>query len=249
MTKETIKNAGKIAGIGAAAGAIAAILVGTGAAALGLFPAATDARLHTYLMSHPAVVFDMVAKAQADEAVKAQTSRQKDIAKVGKALFDPTVAYVTGPANAKNTFVEFFDYNCVHCRNSFAAVKTFYEAHKKDTRFAFIELPINGPDSTMAASAAVAARAQGDKYLALHFALMGEKTAVDPQVLFDTARKVGLDTAAIQKTMATPVVEKTIATGRRLAQETGVSGTPSFIVNGKPVDGEITKAEIEKLLK
>lgn len=246
MSKETLKTAA----IGAMGGAVAAIVIGLAANALGLFPAASDARLHAYLMRHPTVVFDMVAKAQAEEAAKAQSEHQKALDKLGvKAFFDPAVAYVTGPANAKNTFVEFFDYNCVHCRNSFPAVKKFYEAHKGDTRFAFIELPINGDASTMAATAAIAARAQGDKYLALHFALMGEKSAIDPQLLFEDARKAGLDTAAITKAMGEPRVEKALKAGRNLAAEAGVSGTPAFIVNGKAVDGEVTDADFKRLVK
>jgi protein-disulfide isomerase len=240
----------KIAALGGAVGAAAIVAVGVGASALGLFPAATDARLHDYLMRHPSIVYDMVAQAEADENAKTVAVRQKAIEKLGlKAFFDPAVAYVTGPATAKNTFVEFFDYNCVHCRNSFAAVKRFYEAHKKDTRFAFIELPINGPESTLAASAAIAARAQADTYLALHFALMGEKVAIDGSVLFDDARKVGLDTAALAKATSTPAVQKMIAAGRKLAQETSVSGTPSFIINGQPFDGEITDADFKRLVK
>lgn len=68
--------------------------------------------------------------------------REAAVAKVGiKAFFDPKIAFVTGPENAKTTLAEFFDYNCPYCRASVPALKKFYEAHKKDTRFAFIEFP------------------------------------------------------------------------------------------------------------
>ena len=96
----------------------------------------------------PNVLYDMSDKLQKQEAEQEQQNKRALIAKLGlKRFFDPAVAYVTGPANAKNTFVEFFDYNCIHCRNSVAAVKKFYEAHKNDTRFAFIEFPIFGEQS------------------------------------------------------------------------------------------------------
>ena len=66
--------------------------------------------------------------------------------KIGQdALFNPAVAFVTGPANAKTTLVEFYDYDCPYCRASLPAVKKFYEAHKNDTRFSFIEFPIKRP--------------------------------------------------------------------------------------------------------
>ena len=89
----------------------------------------------------------------------------------GCAVFsDPNVAYVTGPANAKVTVVEFFDYRCPHCKTSLPAVKALL-ARDKSVRFAFIEYPILTADSLMAAQAAVAARRQsGAKYVAFHFA-------------------------------------------------------------------------------
>lgn len=245
-----MKESLKTAAIGAGAGAVAALAVGLIANVLGVFPAATDARLHAYLMAHPAIVYDMAAQAQLDDAIKEKAARQKAVDKLGtKAFFDPAIAFVTGPANAKNTVVEFFDYNCVHCRNSFAAVKAFYDAHKADTRFAFIELPVNGEASTIAATAAVAARAQGDKYLALHFALMGEKAAIDPNLLLADAKKVGIDTDAISKAMTDPKVEKALKAGRKLAADIGVNGTPTFIVNGKVHDGEIGPDDFKKLTK
>lgn len=244
------KDMFRIVTIGGVAGAVAAVVVGFGANALGVFPAATDSRIHAYLIRHPAIVYEMVSRAQADEAAQAQSNQQKAIEKLGlKALFDPAIAYVTGPVNAKNTFVEFFDYNCVHCRNAFPAVKAFYEAHKNDTRFAFIEFPINGEASTMAATAAVAARAQGAKYLALHFALMGEKSAIDSALLFEDARKVGLDVNALTKAVADPAVTKALTGGRKLASEIGVSGTPTFVLNGKAIEGEITAADFKRLVK
>ena len=68
--------------------------------------------------------------------------------------------YVTGPADAKKSVVEFYDYNCPYCRLSLPAVEKFYQQHKNDTRFSFIEFPIKGPDSIIAARVALAANCQ-----------------------------------------------------------------------------------------
>ena len=63
-------------------------------------------------------------------------------------------------------------------------MEKFYQEHKSDTRFAFIEFPIKGPDSIVAAKVALAARHQPDKYLALHFALMSETQPVDANMIY-----------------------------------------------------------------
>ena len=80
----------------------------------------------------------------------------------------PRIAFVTGPADAKKTLVEFYDYDCPYCRASLPAVKKFYDAHKNDTRFSFIEFPIkqlHGESAVLAARASLAARRQPDNYM------------------------------------------------------------------------------------
>ena len=227
------------------------LLVLIGAMALGLVPIASDARLHAYLMAHPKLAYEMQAASDAQDAAAEHQQEQAAVNKLGlKKFFDPAVAYVTGPANAKNTFVEFFDYNCGHCRNTFPAVQKFYERHKNDTRFAFVEFPIFGDASTYAAKTAVAARRQGDKYVAFHFALMGQgKDAIDQQILLDSAKKSGLDVAQLTNDMMQPDTDKSLLSALRLAREAKFRGTPVFIVNGKVHDGEISDAEISELTK
>src|ERR1700744_4137615 len=149
----------KTAAMGGLIGAGIAVAATFGAAALGFFPPPSDKQFERYLMAHPSIVLALAEKAQAEEANESQRQLQTAVNKVGlKTYFDPKIAFVTGPANAKKTFVEFFDYNCAHCRNSFPLVQKFYQQHKADTRFAFIELPIFGEASNNAARAALAAR-------------------------------------------------------------------------------------------
>lgn len=240
----------KTAVIGGAIGAALSLAIVFGAGAIGLLPGTSDARLHAYLVAHPDVLVEMTNKLQKQDADKEEQEHQGAIAKLGlKQFFDPSVAYVTGPDNAKNTFVEFFDYNCIHCRNSMAAVKKFYEAHKSDTRFAFIEFPIFGDASTAAARTAIAARGQGNLYLTLHFLLLGEANAIDNDVLFADAKKAGLDMAKLDSALAAPNVNRAIAAGHKLAEQAKIDGTPTFIINGKVHPGEITDAELKEIIR
>jgi protein-disulfide isomerase len=240
----------KAAVLGGVIGAALSLAIMFAVGRLGFLPGASDDRLHAYLVAHPYLLVEMTEKLQKAEANKDQQGRQAVIEKVGlKRFFDPSVAYITGPANAKNTFVEFFDYNCIHCRNSFAAVKKFYDAHKSDTRFAFVEFPIFGDASMAAARTGVAARQQGDLYLTLHFLLMGEKDTINNDVLFADAKKAGLDMAKLNTALAAPDLDKTIAAAHKLAEQAKIDGTPTFIVNGKVHPGEITEADLKELTK
>jgi protein-disulfide isomerase len=241
----------KTAALGGFIGASVALLIVIGAIALGIIPIASDARLHSYLVTHPKLAYEMQAAAEAQEAEDARLQEQAAVKRLGpKRFFDPAVAYVTGPANAKNTFVELFDYNCGHCRNTAPAVRKYYEKHKNDTRFAFIDFPIFGEASMNAARTAVASRRQGDLYLAFHFALMSEgKEAIDRDILLANAKKVGLDVIKLSADILDPVTDKSLLAALRLAREAKFRGTPVFIINGKIHDGEITEADIKELTK
>ena len=240
----------KTAALGGLIGAVVAIAVMAGAVAMHIVPVASDARLQAYLLSHPKLVVQMQAMAEEQQAEEAQQAQIAQIKKLGVNKFlDPKVAFVTGPANAKNTFVEFYDYNCGHCRNTSAVVKAWYDKHKADTRFAFIEFPIFGDASTTAARASVAARKQGDKFLALHFGLMAESGAVDHELLFQVAQKSGIDMMKLASDLNAPDTDKSLLAGYRLAREMKFSGTPMFIVNGQVHEGELTDADLKQLMK
>jgi protein-disulfide isomerase len=237
--------------LSALGGAALAVGIVYGAAVTGQFPqntAANDRHIRDYLMSHPELFADMGAKYQEQQDDAADAARQAAVDKLGaKAFFNSKLAYVTGPANAKTTFVEFFDYNCQHCRNSVHAVQRFYNAHKNDARFAFIEFPIFGDQSNIAARAALAARRQSDKYVAFHFAMMTEDSAVDEDTVFQDAARIGLNVAKLKADMADPAIEGTIAASHTLAHAAKIDGTPAFIINGVSREGEVDDGVLKQM--
>ena len=240
----------KTAALGALGGAVLSVAIVFAAAWNGLLPGAGDRQIHDYLLAHPQLLADMNDKLQAQQEADEEAARQKAVDKLGPAaFFDPKVAFVTGPADAKKTLVEFFDYNCPFCRASIPAVKKFYEENKGKARFAFIEFPIKGPQSIIAAKAALAARNQPDKYLPFHFALMNEDALVDENLVFADAAKVGLDVAKLKADMADPAIAKSVDASLALAKKAGVDGTPAFIVNGRVREGAVDDDLLKELSK
>jgi protein-disulfide isomerase len=239
----------KFAAFSGLCGAVAALVVVYAAASFGLLPANGTA-IHNYLIAHPELVADMTNELQQQQDDADNMASQKAVDKLGvKAFFNPHIAYITGPANAKTTVVEMFDYNCPYCRQSFPAIKKFYTAHKNDTRFAFIEFPIKGPDSTFAARVALASRKQGDKYLALHFALMSESDHVDANTILADAQKVGIDMNRLQADMKSPEVSQGVNESLLLAQAAKIDGTPFFLVNGRIHPGALDEDVLNQMAK
>lgn len=247
-----MKTDWRTAAAGGLAGAILAITIVLALAESGLLPgsARNGGTIRDYLMAHPEILIAMSNKLQVQQQADADTTRQNAVDKLGaKAFFDPRVAFIAGPANAKKTIVEFFDYNCPFCRASNSAVRAYYDKHKTDTRFAFIEFPIKGPNSTDAARLALAARKQPDKYLAFHFALMSEGGEADAASVVQIAKKVGLDLKKLQADEQDPSIDSEIAAAHALAQAANIDGTPAFIVNGRIREGAVDDMVLKALTK
>jgi protein-disulfide isomerase len=221
---------------GAVGGALLGVALVLVMARHGLVPI-NDAQMQAYLMRHADLLPAMLNRAQAMEDEKQQVAQNAAMKKVGQAaFFDPAIAFVTGPADAKTSLVEFYDYDCPYCRASLPAVKKFYQAHKHDTRFSFIEFPIkqlHGESAVLAAKASLAARRQPEHYMDFHFALLGREDSVTQDDIYGEAAKAGMDVSKLKADMTDPAIEKTLKSSIDLAHKVGVDGTPTFILNGK----------------
>ena len=203
--------------------------------------------VHDYLISHPEIIVEVSQRLDLQQAAATDRARKDALIALGpKALTDPKVAYLAGPADAKITVAEFFDYRCPHCKASMTAMKHLLDGGAK-IRVAFIERPILTPDSLWAAQAAVAARRQGDKYVPFHFALMATTGELPKDRILDIAKSVGLDVAKLEKDMADPAVLDSIKQSNGLADKLHFDGTPTFVINDKIVVGELNDTELQEL--
>jgi protein-disulfide isomerase len=237
---------------GAVGGALLAVAIVLSMAKGGLMPI-NDRQMQTYLMTHPELGPAMMGAAQAMDDEKQKAAQEAAMKKLGQAaFFDPNLAFVTGPADAKTSLVEFYDYDCPYCRASLPAVKKFYQAHKNDTRFSFIEFPIkqlHGESAMMAARASLAARRQPDHYMDFHFALLAKEDSLAEEDVYAEAAKAGMDVNKLKADMTDPGIEKTLKSSIDLAHKAGIDGTPTFIFNGKFRPGMVDDETLAKEMK
>ena len=237
---------------GAIGGAMLAVAIILTMAQKGWLPI-NDRQMQTYLMQHPELAPAMMGQAQANDDLKQQQTQAAALKKVGHAaFFDPAIAFVTGPADAKKTLVEFYDYDCPYCRVSLPAVRKFYEAHKNDVRFSFIEFPIkqlHGESALQAARASLAARRQPDRYMDFHFALLSQEETITEDMIYAEAAKSGMDVTKLKADMADPAIEKALKASIDFAHKVGVDGTPTFVFNGKLRPGAVDDATLASAMK
>jgi protein-disulfide isomerase len=237
---------------GAVGGAMLAVAIILTMAQQGLLPI-NDRQMQTYLMRHADLAPAMMGQAQALDEMKQKTAQAAALKEVGHAaFFDPKIAFVTGPANAKKTLVEFYDYDCPYCRVSLPAVRKFYETNKNDVRFSFIEFPIkqlHGESAMQAARASLAARRQPASYMDFHFALLGQEESVTEDIIYAEATRAGMDVNKLKADMKDPEIEKALKASIDFAHKVGVDGTPTFVFNGKLRPGAVDDETLAGAMK
>lgn len=205
-------------------------------------------RVRAYLLANPQVLDEVVAARQTNES-NAITAQINQLAQANAALLAPDARDpAVGPADAKVTVIEFFDYRCPGCKAVSQDYLALIRAHP-DVRFVFKEWPIldRGDDDTSnyAARAALAAHQQG-KYLAVFEALMAEpgldKAAIDAILAAN-----GVDVARAKIDLASPDTTRHIADIHTTAATLRLHGTPTFFVNGKASAG-IDPRDIGKMI-
>jgi protein-disulfide isomerase len=201
-----------------------------------------------YLIAHPEVLQDAQAaldkRQQEAQAQKAHEAINKDRA----TLFNSPHQVVLGNPNGKVTMVEFFDYNCPHCKDAVPDMLTLMKKNP-ELRFVLKEFPILAQGSVDAAHVAVAVRMQdpsGEKYLAFHQKLFSTRGMVDQERALAAAKDVGCDMARIEKDMKSPEVQATIDEDMKLADAIGVDGTPSYVIGDQLIVGAIGFDKLEE---
>jgi len=174
-----------------------------------------------------------------------------------KELLNSKDVPVIGNPKANFTIVEFFDYNCAHCKLMAKPLKQLIE-NNKDVKLLLRNYPIMGGNSNYAAKAVLWAALKKDnsaKYVKLHDSLLSHTAFLKKQDIDNIIKTSGLDSKALAKELNSMNINKLIENNFKLASELGLKGTPSmFFINDKTgkfkfISGEVTnEAELQKIL-
>jgi protein-disulfide isomerase len=158
---------------------------------------------------------------------------------------DPSI----GPADAPVTIVEFSDFNCPYCRRFH--LDTFPElmaAYPDQIRFVYRDFPITSAESTVAAQAANCAGRQG-KYWEFHDILFSGELGLGRAAYEAYAEQLGLDGEAWAACLDAGEELEEVQADARTASQLGVTGTPTFFVNGLPLVGAQPLAQFSALIE
>ncbi len=145
---------------------------------------------------------------------------------------DPERDHIRGPDDAAVTLVEYGDLECPYCGQAETAIRELL-ADSGEVRYVWRHLPLNDvhPQAQIAAEATEAAAAQG-KFWEMHDSLLTHQDRLKVMDLVDDARTLGLDVDRFRDDIRKRKGSGRIAEDVESADLSGVSGTPTFFING-----------------
>ncbi|GGM14992.1 Na(+)/H(+) antiporter NhaA 2 [Dactylosporangium sucinum] len=140
--------------------------------------------------------------------------------------------HVRGAATASVTVVEYGDFQCPYCGQAEPAVRELLA--DADLQYVWRHLPLGDvhPLAQLAAEASEAAAAQGG-FWAMHDLLLAHQDELRPADLLRYADQLGLDSERFHEDLMRHVHEPRVAQDLESADLSGVSGTPTFFINGR----------------
>jgi Na+/H+ antiporter NhaA len=150
---------------------------------------------------------------------------------------DPERDHIRGPEEAPVTLLEYGDLECPYCGQAESVVRELLRDFG-DVRYVWRHLPLNDvhPHAQMAAEAAEAAAAQG-KFWDMHDVLLSHQDDLTIKAIVADAERLGLDVEKFRGHVRKRKAAGRIAEDVESADLSGVSGTPTFFVNGSRHQG------------
>jgi len=182
-------------------------------------------------------------RGRADDGTQPRGAVTQDTIVVGE------IGYDLGDPDAPIIVIEFSDFGCPYCARF--ALETFPEIHREyietgKVYWKYVPFVLGiFPNGDLAALAAECAGEQGvDQFWQMHDELYKEqqawKATRTPDVFFsELARRVGLDVGRFEGCFDDRRGAERSRAANRFAAYVGVRSTPTFIINGFPVQGAL----------
>lgn len=162
------------------------------------------------------------------------------VAKSDFSKFVPDYAPKLGTTTPEVYLVEFLDPECESCREFYPMVKMLLSEFDGKVQLIIRYAPFHG-NSKFIVKVIEAARKQGKYWETLellfqHLPEWGSHHNPRPELVWNYLPQLGLDIERLKQDMNDPALDKMIEREIQDGRDLGVRGTPSFFVNGKPLE-------------
>lgn len=155
--------------------------------------------------------------------------------------------HMLGPADAAATLVEYGDFECPHCAIATRRVQALHEQCGPRLRVVWRHFPLSQvhPHAIAAAVASEAAALHG-QFWAMHAMLFANQPRLSVPDLQTYGAMLGLPPGAITSALEDPMLRAKVRDQFVAAAAAGVSGTPTFFINGQRLVGGWDEGRLER---
>jgi len=146
-------------------------------------------------------------------------------------------APVRGNPKAPVTVVEFSDFQCPYCSRSRPTVLRVREAYGDKVRWVFRHFPLDFHAQARKAGEAGACAGEQGRFWEMHDAMFANPGKLQVADLKEAAKALDLDPASFDRCLDSGKYADRVERDVEVGSRSGVSGTPAFFVNGRPIIG------------
>ncbi|HVX34559.1 MAG TPA: Na+/H+ antiporter NhaA [Solirubrobacterales bacterium] len=237
ITFPGLLGTGTAAGVGFTVSFLIASLAFTG-------PALDEAKLGVLVacLISPLVAFGVF---RGTRALIPQSRRLEQLRRTAESIIDladdvdPERDHIRGDPDGAVTLVEYADFECPYCGRAEPTIRELLDMHHGGgLRYVFRHLPLQDvhPHAQLAAEASEAAAAQG-AFWEMHDTLMAHQGELELDDVRRYADELELDADRLEDEVRRRVYLPRVAEDVQSADASGVSGTPTFFINGRRHQG------------
>lgn len=156
---------------------------------------------------------------------------------------------VLGPGDAPVTIVSFNDFECPFCARGHGVIARLRARYGDKIRVVYKSNPLPFHSHAFVAARAAMAAAAQDRFWQYHDALYATGAKFDEAKLVEIAKDVGLDVKRFKRDLASASFDGAIDDDLALGAMLGVTGTPAYFVNGRPVEGALPELHFRLIVE
>ena len=158
---------------------------------------------------------------------------------------DPTIGSPVAPV----VIVEFGDFQCPFCRAAAPIIKQVMSRYPEAVKLIYRDFPVAAihSEAVGAAEAANCAHRQG-AFWAYHDALFAQQAELSPELYLALAKSLRLESEAFERCLEQHLTLSEIQADFAEGIAAGVSGTPTWFVNGRKIEGALTLELWDKVI-
>ncbi len=192
------------------------------------------------------------------ENVTRREAGEPKLRKVDPALLRIEKSPFRGPPDAKVTVVEFSNFHCPYCVESWKKMQGLLQKYPQDIKYVFKHFPLRSDKRARELSEMVAAveTVSNEAFSTIHdflFSDEGQAIINNPKEQLRLGIEVilkqkGFDVKPFQTALNTRFGKARVEDDLAIGTKIGVTGTPSSVINGNFVRGPLPERTIERYL-